>query len=1599
MGKEDKYITLSEIDHKLQFVSVIAVIEEIIPVIYRGKLIRIELCLSDQTVTQPGFNVKLKMEKETLSQFLNIAKTGYIIQLKDVKVTKNEGCVYGESKDEEEITLFDDSHQSHKWYPGEKSITVNDSAKKRFFDILKWKRTNFKQKTTEVEKSNTRRSGPVYDEKGQLPSKALEQAGNPATSRNKDTSISKGNKTSIDKISPQNRALRHSPTRKVEKGISNPKNEPMKLRESKSSTSSEDVTTSITTKLTKSRSYSNLNGLKNSEKIKKSLSLSKLNKSKNNEPMKLRESKSTTSSEDVATSTTTKLTRTRSNSNLNKLQNPKKLNKSLSLSKLDKSKHDKPSKFFSESKSPSSSKKEPVSRLTRALGILEDNVSSSESSGKEQSYNEKKQSKKEESVNSLSQKRSQVTQEDSFTNTPRKSTRDKKREDIDQNKASLSPRCVNEKSYTGETCNTTEEGKKKAGKRPISEEITTLKKRSQQNIVLDKSSSMETDNSPSSKSDYCSPKTASLNEKTQSVKRGEKRKYPENNEIEMTNLSRENINSTILATTKKIPNTGISPTARKIIALESEDVSDISQEQSPKSKPSLLRSRFLNSSDSTLSEGFSDTESRNSRGSLRLKNRECQKADVHTNSAPEKKIKLNSNIVPIENKASSPDLNLPKVNLHKASKEKKTDPKSKDLSKNKDTIVKYEGCTNKRNKSDLKTKLGSVDESSKKIKLTNDLEGTTSFGKNILTAECDVTVVTSNKVKRDSKSNEYVKSKNTRNAKNSWSNSNKQNNDGKFGIYESYLKQLTKQQDFRAIADISDISLCELEEADVPNKIDLECKIVSEFVLVEEGIQVVRVQDGTVCKCGSLRIPQGQSWDSVTREILDCPVVVEKSPYIDIIIFNYFRLDIPLKVGQFFRINNVMGLNFKLKNDPRIGKRPLELFFCVEGQHANVKRLSKQHVKELMQSIADSEESLSSATIEKITTDESPLTNSSEVQQKNSPKIDEESNLQSNKKSPLPVIKESNPPNKKSPLKIKPAFEESKTEPKNLTLREPGTIADFKIASPTRNSPAEININKATPPKNSGTEQDKTNESEINRVNINTLSSIDETMIGETPPLLREIKEIMAEESALGIPFTETEDVHLKNSGSEVTFTQFCEGAKLKSDNFRTSTQTTEIMSPPKTRKAVDSVENHPARDKVVVSEDSSKMEPLVYSPSSSSVSSAVGSSPEKGKPTQEAIDSKLTPSVQKENGVKTSDEPICLNIEDSSGDSSVKILSSNNSIGIDLDGDKNASQQKSIEKTTAVNSSKPPGIEESSKDVQGNESLSQKVEDNVEEVVGVADDITNERIEVISDTSSIASLLDACNDATIKSNEKNNNIASLNDETTFFSSKQFIETIGAKYYHQSPYEASRFTEEDFNQIYNDETRSRQQLSYAIDRNVPLVSYNTLTNHILRLNRLNVTVIFTKISPSISDSWKDNCFKARCPTCDKLYDVYNAANGRNTDDASFSSAIVVGSHVVCPDSQCCNASLESPEFHFSVEMRLLDNTPLTALLAGETAEKVFGCSAQNAVKHESCLNKVEETLEIISRRISDKRPTKIVVTRKFICDPKSGPLFIMNVQI
>lgn len=123
-----------------------------------------------------------------------------------------------------------------------------------------------------------------------------------------------------------------------------------------------------------------------------------------------------------------------------------------------------------------------------------------------------------------------------------------------------------------------------------------------------------------------------------------------------------------------------------------------------------------------------------------------------------------------------------------------------------------------------------------------------------------------------------------------------------------------------------------------------------------------------------------------------------------------------------------------------------------------------------------------------------------------------------------------------------------------------------------------------------------------------------------TPSELQEIVDILREE--VGTAQTETEDVHLKNSGSEVTFSQFCKGAETKARNFRTSTQN-QILSEEvvaKRTKISDTVE------------ESVKMDPLEYYPSSSSLSSiSCVSSQKHKKPLQIKADSeKCSESVLK---------------------------------------------------------------------------------------------------------------------------------------------------------------------------------------------------------------------------------------------------------------------------------------------------------------------------------------------------------------------------------
>ncbi|KAG8338726.1 hypothetical protein J6590_000405 [Homalodisca vitripennis] len=98
----------------------------------------------------------------------------------------------------------------------------------------------------------------------------------------------------------------------------------------------------------------------------------------------------------------------------------------------------------------------------------------------------------------------------------------------------------------------------------------------------------------------------------------------------------------------------------------------------------------------------------------------------------------------------------------------------------------------------------------------------------------------------------------------------------------------------------------------------------------------------------------------------------------------------------------------------------------------------------------------------------------------------------------------------------------------------------------------------------------------------------------------------MHEESVIGMPLTSTEDIHLKNTGSEITYSQFRTGADEKMLNFRTSTQLDSISQ-------VEAVVPNNCEE-VTQTEECSRMEPLVYCPSGSSLCSGREVSPLKDK-------------------------------------------------------------------------------------------------------------------------------------------------------------------------------------------------------------------------------------------------------------------------------------------------------------------------------------------------------------------------------------------------
>lgn len=175
------------------------------------------------------------------------------------------------------------------------------------------------------------------------------------------------------------------------------------------------------------------------------------------------------------------------------------------------------------------------------------------------------------------------------------------------------------------------------------------------------------------------------------------------------------------------------------------------------------------------------------------------------------------------------------------------------------------------------------------------------------------------------------------------------------------------------------------------------------------------------------------------------------------------------------------------------------------------------------------------------------------------------------------------------------------------------------------------------------------------KTNCTALS--EETVLGETEcQIIRELSEIMHEESLLGLPQTLSEDIHLKNSGSQITFSEFCDGAKEKSANFRTSTQNESL-----------SEDIAPLNQKEPTpTPDSSKMEPLIYCPSGSPLSES--NSPLKGNKTPENSGACSESILQNYTVKSTSDAPSIIISENNSPNlmnndvSSVEVLSSNSS-------------------------------------------------------------------------------------------------------------------------------------------------------------------------------------------------------------------------------------------------------------------------------------------------------------------------------------------------
>uniref|UniRef100_A0A1B6M2P6 Telomeric single stranded DNA binding POT1/Cdc13 domain-containing protein n=1 Tax=Graphocephala atropunctata TaxID=36148 RepID=A0A1B6M2P6_9HEMI len=1379
MGKNKKmrqYATLSTIDHKMQFINTVAVINSISPTIKRNKLSEVVLEVSDSTMHNPGFVVKLQLDSELLSEFMVAGKRGSIVDLQEIKIIKNEGVVYGEVKEEEELKLYNDKGSSIKWYCDEELHPITDEVKCCIKVLTQWKKLQFTETPSSEDLDDDLR-------RSRLSNHELDKAVTPSSVPERDPTVK------------HRKSSEHSPDKK-RNNIKHKNNSILNSPESN---------------LTKIKHLPDLNSLKSASSRNCSVHI-----------LKSPERKSSVGK-------IIGLLKSNQKSSETKMISKESINKTIPISSRGSPKANEGIKSSPSRKDCTSEQKTSETKRTSQYF--------------KNSSIERKQNSKPNNITESSKK----SVEDSDMSSGESSS-----EESFKNEESRTPRMTQSKTENQSF-------------RPV---------RHKQNIstgnIRNEDDSFKLDDKSSKFGNR-----SDINESRRNVHTELRKRHCTFDQSELgssaSKKSSQNINSPINKLIKDMKN--LKKKSQSFIS--DKEISKSLEQKEKKIAPLKSNTKIpaLNSSDSSVS--LSDRS---------LDSSTCMKRDkpvVYACLSPDSSSYLNQ----VEPNTS-----------HQRSKSQKITDKPAENKK----------------------------------KLTRSSLPKT----NVPSSHPD---------------NKFEKSN---------------------PIFY-YLKALTTKASLRQVDLQSDISMCDLEEIDVPDKFHLQCKVISEFTLIEDNIQVVRVEDGSITK-KTLVIPECSSWEGVIEMILNNPTVKENSPFVDIIIFDFNRMDRTVKVGDFFMFHNVMAVKFHLKYDPRVeADKRGELFFCMKGQYAYTKRIKPTKLTEKTKKLEDEMYKLE--------------------------------DLKAGGKSSLPTCSTVNTGISKitsSPEGLKVNYIHHEANSPNTQKRK---LKDLEIEKEVETFKTPMKSNKKV--QNSNGKNIDPQESNIRNVEkpsrINTTTSSDETILGETPGFLRELREIMQEESVIGLQLTSSEDIHLKNTGSEVTYSQFCREADEKIINCRTSTQEENISES----------EVPVYNEDVNQMEELNKMEPLVYCPSGSSLSSAHEAPqidhktvPKDLKCQDESSESllhnlKSMPNpvvklnIQLKTGVEIHNEEDRNNDTDNasviSNSSSVRVISSNSS---ELEckvvtNDKHGKEKK-------------VGIHSLQSEVKNKVELNPLNPKKCISPKTISDKSDIEEIEVLSDNSSNNSLIPVGNNNTKikqkKSTRSNTDMIVQNVDSNEQQSNSVVKrNIPESCFFKSSAKPGIIEEDDTNIV--DENGAVKYLSYSRDQSLPFLNLSIL-NKLIYQNYLEVSVFIVSITPALTGSWREKCVKARCTNCDKLYNVYNAANNKYSENSS-TAALLVGSHIVCPDSQCCNQILESPEFQISLEIKLRDGTPLTALIAAQHAEEVFGCTAQEAIKDEKQFVKVVEILKNLEKNSLDKLLTHMHLTRENICDPKSGSLYIRKLYI